>query len=155
MRGGSRTPAACEFPSCTHDAPISSALFPSFDRFSLSHVPGSRFFFSTHAIVFFVGPPGSPFFIRDTNLDHSIWHVFVLAGEPLIGIRYIHFDVRVFHPDLKGSLPTCHRRVPCLLPAIHCQGRYFTGCACIGMWRNRKPSTIHEGMHSSSCKRNP
>ena len=54
------------------------------------------FFFSTHAIVFFVFPPGSPFFIRDTNLDHSIWHVFVLAGEPLIGIRYIDFDVRVF-----------------------------------------------------------
>jgi hemolysin III len=26
---------------------------------------------------------GVPFFVRNTNLDHSIWHVFVLAGATL------------------------------------------------------------------------
>lgn len=24
---------------------------------------------------------GVPFFVRDNNLDHSIWHCFVLAGS--------------------------------------------------------------------------
>lgn len=26
---------------------------------------------------------GVPFFVRNTNLDHSIWHVFVLVGAVL------------------------------------------------------------------------
>jgi hypothetical protein len=97
--------------------------------------------FSTHAIVFFVCPPGSPFFIRDTNLDHSIWHVFVLAGEPLIGIRYIDFDVRVF-PRI-SMVPSL--RVILVFPAFF---RYtLTGSIfhwlCV-YWYVAKPKSLHD-----------
>ena len=142
-RGGGRVHRRrVSFRRARMHAPISSAPFPSFDRFSLSYVPGSRFFlFSTHAIVFFVCPPGSPFFIRDTNLDHSIWHVFVLAGEPLIGIRYIDFDVRVF-PRI-SMVPSL--RVILVFPAFF---RYtLTGSIfhwlCV-YWYVAKPKSLHD-----------
>jgi hemolysin III len=38
---------------------------------------------------------GVPFFVRNNNLDHSIWHCFVLAGSMFHWLAIFHYIVRL------------------------------------------------------------
>ena len=65
-----------------------------------------------------------PFFVRNSNLDHSIWHCFVLAGKMWTFVLFLL--------PMAVTMKTFH--ILSLCPSHLAKAPFSTGYVCICMW---------------------